>query len=192
MVMRIIAGRFRSRQLISPKDAQTTRPIASHVKESLFNLLRGHIEDQCFLDLFSGTGTIGLEALSRGASHVYFVERDRETAGRLQQNIKTLGVEDQTTIITGDALGPVCLASITKPIHIASFDPPYALLRTEEELLRLQSQMERIAELMDKDGYLVLRTEWPFKNHPLPTPNQTIGPETHDYKTMALHFYQPE
>ena len=192
MAIRIIAGRFRSRQIIAPKNAQTTRPIVSHVKESLFNLLRGHIENQPFLDLFAGTGTIGLEALSRGASRAYFVERDRDSIHRLKQNIQNLNLQNETTIITGDALSPLALASITENIHIATLDPPYPLLQSEENLLRLQSQMERLTPIIDDDGYLILRTEHPFNQYPLPNPETMAGPETHPYKSMALHFYQPK
>ena len=191
--MRIISGRFRSRRLISPKDDTTTRPIADRVKESLFNLLRGHIEDEVVIDFFAGTGTIGLEALSRGAERVMFVEQDRETLRRLEQNIEALGVANEAMVVAGDALGPICLATAPESAHVATFDPPYALLRDDgaDGIGRLIAQMQRVAEtILDGDGFLVLRTEWPFFDREIPRSEKLLGPETHEYKTMALHLYQ--
>ena len=76
--MRIIAGEFKKRKLQGPPDDTTTRPIPDMVKEALFNILRGHPEDGAVLDCFAGTGSIGLEALSRGAPRCVFVERDKK------------------------------------------------------------------------------------------------------------------
>lgn len=225
--MQINSGRFRSRRLLSPRD-KTTRPIPARVKESLFNLLRGHFEGENIGDFFAGTGTIGLEALSRGAAKVLFVERDRETVERLHKNIEDLGLEDDAIVMAGDALGPMCLASAPGSLHVVTFDPPYALLRETEGMALMMAQMERVAEqLLDADGYLVLRTEWPFgvmvdvrddgvegddadgdelggeddgveevckgifedRSAELVSA-KLLGPETHVYKTMALHLYQ--
>ncbi len=187
--MRIIAGQFRSRKIISPRDL-STRPIADRVKEALFNHLRGHVEDMIFIDFFAGTGTIGLEAISRGAKQVQFVEYDRETVSRLQENIDTFDVDDLCIVTSMDALGPACLVQSPTPVHIATFDPPYPLLKDDAGIEQIVTQMERVAEIMDDDGFLILRTEWPFFDRELPTSSKLLGPETHTYKTMALHFYQ--
>lgn len=167
-----------------------TRPISDRVKESLFNLLRGHIEDAAFIDLFAGTGSIGLEALSRGASNVLFVERDRKAIARLKQNIETLDVADECTVSQADALGPLWLNQAPQPAHIITMDPPYALLRDPESTQLVINQMDRVASLLDDDGYLILRTEWPYLDRDIPAAESLLGPETHDYKSMALHFYQ--
>jgi len=207
--MRIISGYLKRRVLISPRD-KTTRPFPDRMKESLFNLLRGHTEDVNVLDLFSGTGTIGFEAISRGAKHVLFVERDRETARRIHENAESLDVIDQIDIYTGDALGPALLPRIQQtPIHLIFFDPPYPMFYDPDGIPALISQMERLSSCLTEDGYLIVRTELPFdakmepddKNgmKPVPildcplqelTPSGLIGPETHTYKSMALHFYQ--
>lgn len=177
--------------MISPKDDTTTRPITDRVKESLFNLLRAHIEDENIIDFFAGTGTIGLEALSRGAQQVMFVEQDRETLRRLEQNIEALGVASEAMVVAGDALGPICLTRAPESVHVATFDPPYALLQDADGMGRVIAQMERVAEtILDEDGYLVLRTEWPFFDRAVPRSEKLDGPETHEYKTMALHLYQ--
>ena len=92
--MRIIAGTHRGRTLLAPADAETTRPITDRVKENLFNRLHslGVLGYGRVLDVFCGTGSMGLEALSRGADHCTFVDRDRDAIDRLQQNLDTLGI----------------------------------------------------------------------------------------------------
>lgn len=189
--MRIIAGEFRSRRLASPPESLPTRPITDRVKEAVFNLLRGHFEDQAILDCFAGSGSIGLEALSRGASHCLFVEQSRVCAKTLSANIETLGVKDRCDIVIGDALSPTLLARIRQQPHVIFFDPPYALAEDEEQWPRLFEQMIRLAEHMDPEGFLVLRTAWPLEGVALEQA-QLIGPETHDYNTMAVHLYQPK
>ncbi|KAA0215075.1 MAG: hypothetical protein DYG94_10750 [Leptolyngbya sp. PLA3] len=160
--MRIIAGRYRSRKLLSPPDRSPTRPLPDRVRESIFNLLRGHFDDAVVLDGFAGVGTFGLEAASRGASRVILVERDRRVAGVLQQNIGLLKAGDCAEVVIGDALGPACLARCPTPIKIAFLDPPYDLVRTPEGWERVRGQMARIVALLSDDGYAMVRTPWPF------------------------------
>lgn len=160
--MRIIAGRYRSRKLLSPPDRSPTRPLPDRVRESIFSLLRGHFDDAVVLDGFAGVGTFGLEAASRGASRVIMVERDRRVAGVLQQNIDTLKAGDFAEVVIGDALGPACLTRCPTPINIAFLDPPYELVRTAEGWERVRGQMARIVALLSDDGYAMVRTPWPF------------------------------
>lgn len=203
--MRIIAGQFKGRRLQSPPNDET-RPITDRVKESLFNHLRGHIEDQNVIDLFAGTGSIGLEAISRGAGRVLFVEKSRPTADALRANIEALDVKDQCQVFVGDALGPACLSLAPRPAHLLFMDPPYALTIRRETMNAIFNQMARAASVLDDDAYLVLRTPWPLRPHmkrdessphatEAPEPislerDGLIGPETHEYGSMAIHFYQ--
>ena len=92
--MRIIAGEFRGRKLLPPQ-GQQTRPITDRVKQSLFDILAPSIEGAVVFDCFAGTGSLGLEALSRGASRAVFFERDRSAVRLLQENIRALGVSDR-------------------------------------------------------------------------------------------------
>jgi 16S rRNA (guanine(966)-N(2))-methyltransferase RsmD len=163
--MRIIAGEFRSRKLFTPRDASVTRPIPDRVKESLFGLLRGHTEDATVFDAFAGTGAIGLEAISRGATRCVFVERDRRIAEILRKNIDALGVGERAEVVVGDALGPGALARCPRPVKLAFFDPPYPLVRDPAGWPRVRTQVERIINLLTEDGFLVLRTPWPFSLH---------------------------
>lgn len=188
--MRIIAGEFRSRRLASPPESLPTRPITDRVKEAMFNLLRGHFEEQAVVDCFAGSGSIGLEAISRGAAHCLFVEQSRVCAKTLAANIEALGVKDRSDLVIGDALSPTLLVRIRQQPHVIFLDPPYALAEDETQWPRLFEQMVRLAEHMDPEGYLVLRTAWPLEGVALEHA-RIVGPETHDYNTMAVHLYQP-
>ncbi len=170
--MRIISGEFRRRQLISPKDASTTRPIPDRVKESVFSILRGHFEGARVLDAFAGSGSIGLEALSRGASFVLFVERDKAAATLLEQNIELLGCGDRCEVLRADAIGPATFARCPRPLDLAFFDPPYPLVEDPASWDRIRGQVGRVADLLTQVGFVALRTPWPFRQA-LPDPAAT-------------------
>ncbi len=138
-----------------------TRPFPDMVKEAMFNLLRGHFEGESVLDCFSGTGTVGLEAASRGASRVVCVERDRRVCKVLEENIEMLGAEDEVEVVIGDALGPATIHRCPKPVHIIFFDPPYPMVRDEADWARVKTQFTRLISMLDDTGYAVLRTPWP-------------------------------
>ena len=99
--MRVIAGKAKGRKLRSaPGD--TTRPITDRAKESLFNILGGEVVDALFLDLFAGTGSVGIEALSRGARRAVFVERNRRAIETIKENLKITGLADQAELTRDD------------------------------------------------------------------------------------------
>lgn len=160
--MRIIAGEFRSRQLVTPADSEVTRPIPDRVKESLFAILRGHTEGATVFDAFSGTGAIGLEAISRGAARCVMVEKDKRIAAILQKNIDNLGVRDRAELVIGDALGPGALARCPRPVKLVFLDPPYPLVRDPLGFKRIMAQLGQLVQRLDPEGYAVLRTPWPF------------------------------
>lgn len=132
------------------------------VRESLFGILRGHTEGVAVFDAFAGTGSIGLEAISRGASRCVFVERDRSSVELLRRNIASLGVEDRCEVVAGDALGPGALARCPVPVHLVFMDPPYALVRDPTGWRRVKAQFEQLVRRLDEGGFAVLRTPWPF------------------------------
>lgn len=121
--MRVIAGSARGRKLSAP-DGRGTRPITDRAKEGIFNMLGPIIElDGCrVLDLFAGSGSFGIECLSRGAAHVTFVERNRAAAATIQQNLDAIGFADQATVLTAAVESVVRTAS---PVELAFCDPPY-------------------------------------------------------------------
>ncbi|MCB9845915.1 MAG: RsmD family RNA methyltransferase [Phycisphaeraceae bacterium] len=160
--MRIIGGEFKRRLLESPPDADTTRPMPDLVREALFNLLRGHTEDVAVVDLFAGTGSIGLEAISRGARRCVFVESNRRVGRIIERNILSLGVAERCHVLFADALGPQAIAACPRPLHLAFVDPPYAIVRDPDGWHKVKRQMSRLAALLDDDGFAVLRTPWPL------------------------------
>jgi 16S rRNA (guanine966-N2)-methyltransferase len=129
--MRITGGTFRSRAISSPRGDET-RPTSDRVREALFSILTSRadgpaLEGARVLDLYAGTGALGLEALSRGAAQVVFVERRRETLTALRANIASLGVEKETRVISrsvesvmGEAVGDL------GAFDVIFADPPYA------------------------------------------------------------------
>lgn len=123
--MRIVSGTAGGRRLVVP-DGTTTRPTTDRVREATFNVLfsMNAIENATFVDLFAGSGALGLEALSRGAAHVTFVERDRAALAALRTNIETLGFGDQSTILATDALRWLPNAG---HFDVMLVDPPYDL-----------------------------------------------------------------
>ena len=122
--MRIISGTWRSRPLVAPK-GDTTRPTADRTRETLFSMLTsrlGSFEGLQVLDLFSGSGALGLEALSRGAAYCVFVEQDRAALEALESNIAKLGAGSQSEVRRGSAL---MLGPARKPFDLILMDPPY-------------------------------------------------------------------
>ena len=99
--LRIVGGKYRGRQLTYSGDPRT-RPMKDNIREAVFNLIGGFLQDKHVFDLFSGTGAIGLEALSRGAAHTTLIERHFPTAKVIRDNIAELAVESQTTVVTSD------------------------------------------------------------------------------------------
>ena len=123
--MRISGGEWRGRNLRVPQ-GDAVRPTQDRVREALFNMLAPEIAGVEFLDMFAGTGAVGIEALSRGAARATFVERDRRHAAALRENLRVLGVEDRSDVVVADAYR--WMASYAGAgFGIAFADPPYAL-----------------------------------------------------------------
>src|SRR5437870_11200325 len=101
--MRIIAGKYRRRKLKSPPSLQT-RPTSDRLRETLFNVLAPRIKGARFLDLCSGSGAVGIESLSRGATHATFVDQSRRMCASIEANLKALGVnEDEIEVVASEA-----------------------------------------------------------------------------------------
>ncbi|MCA9309601.1 MAG: RsmD family RNA methyltransferase [Phycisphaerales bacterium] len=200
-MIRIITGEFKGRRLETPRDASKTRPLPDRVRTAIFNMLAGHYEGQAFVDAFAGTGSFGLEAISRGASHCLFIERDRQIAGLLRQNIESLGVGDRAELMHADALGLAVQARCPRPVHVINFDPPYPMMEDPQQRRLILEQFTRLAEHLDEDGFALLRTPHPFyeprrEDEPISARVEVdmalpglAGPETHVYGSTAVHWY---
>lgn len=126
--MRIIAGKYRGRNLKSPPSLEV-RPTSDRLRETLFNVIAPRIEAARFLDLCAGSGAVGIEALSRGAAYVTFVDRSRRMCGLIEANLDLCGVpEDETEVVCSEAEDFLRQAPARKrgPWDIIFFDPPYA------------------------------------------------------------------
>jgi 16S rRNA (guanine(966)-N(2))-methyltransferase RsmD len=151
--VRIIAGELRSRRIVAPP-GRATRPMLDRVREAVFSSLQPRLEDATVLDLFAGSGSLGLEALSRGARHVRFVERGAPALAALRKNVDALGVRDRTAIVAGDAMKP---ATWGPEAHVVFLDPPYALLEDERARL-LRTIGSLVGEHLAPAGVVVLHT----------------------------------
>lgn len=116
--MRVIAGEFRSRSIKSVPGL-AVRPTPDRLREALFNVLAPRISGAVFLDCYAGSGSVGIEALSRGARRAIFIERDGQALGVLRGNLKSLGIEDKATVAR--------VLSKEQLADIAFIDPPYHL-----------------------------------------------------------------
>lgn len=132
--MRIVAGEFRGRRIEAP-DSHDTRPTTDRVREALMSSIHsaiGGFAGVRVLDAFAGSGALGLEALSRGASHVVFYETERRAQRALQSNIETLGVGSRSTVARADVLKAIARGSVLGgPFGLLLLDPPYTLRRNE-------------------------------------------------------------
>jgi len=141
--MRIIAGRYRSRQIVAPT-GDATRPTSDRLRETLFNVLAPRIVDCVFLDLFSGSGAIGIEALSRGARQVYAIDRDKKAARAIEKNVEALEIGGELVFVqTNVADGLRILAA--DQFDIAVLDPPYREHGIYEQSFRLMGDLQLAA-----------------------------------------------
>lgn len=149
--MRVIGGFYRSRKLVG-FDGLDVRPTADRVKESLFNILSVKIIGASFLDAFSGTGSIGIEAISRGAGFVEFIDCSDKSASIIQKNLKNLGLSNK--VIKSDTLSYL---KKSQPFDIIFIDPPY-----KGELGKNALEIIGERELLTDNGIAVYEHEEPF------------------------------
>jgi 16S rRNA (guanine(966)-N(2))-methyltransferase RsmD len=143
--MRVIAGKYKSRRLDAPQGMQT-RPTSDQLRETLFNVVAPSIEGSVWLDLFAGSGAIGIEALSRGARSVYFVEAAGPAARTIRKNLQTLEIENGTEVIERDVSNALrMLDSQAVTCDFVFLDPPYRKMGDYEQVLGFLSQSQLLA-----------------------------------------------
>jgi 16S rRNA (guanine966-N2)-methyltransferase len=191
--MRIIAGRHRGRPILGP-DSVATRPITDRAKQSLFDILAPRIEGAAVYDLFAGTGSMGLECLSRGAAKVTFFERDRSALARLRKNLTALGELAKSIIIDkdifrwfGEGVVRVERSRVVQPTADLIFlDPPYAFVR--ENTTELRSLAHALAtHHLKPDGILIFRHD---RSDTLDLPGLAVF-DQRIYGSMAIDLLQP-
>lgn len=176
MRVRLIAGKFGGRFLDAP-DTSKTHPMGERIRGSLFNIL-GDLSGQTVLDAFAGTGSIGLEALSRGATHVTFIERDRIAAKVIANNVHTLGVKTQTSIIKTSVSNWLETSEKTN-FDLIIADPPYHDLQL--------ATVSRLAASLKPKGLMILSLPG---RESAPTVNGVVVVDKRSYGDAALAFYR--
>jgi 16S rRNA (guanine966-N2)-methyltransferase len=181
--MRIVAGRFRGLKLETP-GTQSIRPTSDRVREALFSILMHRIPGAHVLDLFAGTGALGLEALSRGAAQAVFVDQGAEAVRIIRANIMKLRVSEQTQVFRGEVKQIISRLAQRKCVFDLIFlDPPYGKGHIETTLSPL-------ASLTRPDTLLV--AEHSVKERLPPNPAHWHSIETRSYGNTAISFYAIE
>ena len=154
--MRVISGSARGRRLLTPKDWHI-RPTSDRVKESLFNILTallGNFSGLRLLDVFAGTGNLGIEALSRGAAAAVFIDENREAVTLVKKNLELAGFADRSKVLQKEALSALkWLEKSEGPFGLVFLDPPYQVGLSEKVLEYLAS-----AELIDESSMVIAET----------------------------------
>lgn len=149
--MRVSGGILKGRKIKFTQPQKQLRPTPSKVREAIFDILRGRIENASFLDLYAGTGAIGFEALSRGASEVVFVEAKRSYANRITQIAEQYGFEEKAKVITNQVLNYIQLAGLNNlTFDIIFLDPPYHT----DEVIHALSEIERSGILKESGAVI--------------------------------------
>ncbi len=189
--MRIIAGEFRRRKLlVSP--GLTTRPITDRVKETLFELIGEELVDRNVADVFAGTGSLGLEALSRGAKSVVFIESDRRAFELLQQNVATLGVGERVLCWRTDAIRSSFHPKGVDPFlpfDVVFFDPPYRMALALQSGTPLYEALGRLAReaVTARDALLYFRAP---EDAQLNLPESWTPEKVIAISSMAIHVFR--
>lgn len=183
--MRVIAGTAKGRKLNSvPGD--TTRPIADRVKSALFSILTSQdaLRNSRWLDLFGGTGAVGIEALSRGAAAVVFVERDSRAVRVLGQNLSHTGLAGRAHVVRGDAFGYLARPAL-EPFDVIYIAPPQYRELWEKALLAVDSR----PELLTETGQVIVQIH-PREDKPDLPLTHLVRYDERQYGSTRLLFYE--
>lgn len=149
--MRVISGKARGLKLNTPKN-QDVRPTTDRVKENLFNMINSYIMDSNVLDLFAGTGSLGIECLSRGAKNCVFVDISKESISIVKSNIKKARVDNESVVLNADFKDAVSRLQVQKnKFDIIFMDPPYYKEMFVDALQKIDN-----AELLNEEGIIVV------------------------------------
>ncbi len=182
--MRVISGKARGCKLKAP-EGTLTRPTADRIKETLFNIISADLYDCCFLDVFSGSGAIAIEALSRNAKQAVLIENSNEAVSVIKQNLNHTKLYENAEILKNDVFVALKLLGQKKrSFDIIFIDPPYAsnlYLKVIENIVQFG--------ILNKNGYII--AEYSAKDEPINAEGLKIY-RIKDYKTTKLVFYNWE
>ncbi len=185
--MRIIAGEAKGRRIKAPR-GRMTRPMRDFVREAVFSMLGQRTAGARVLDLFAGSGSLGLEALSRGASRVVFVDRGSEPGRVIRDNLERLGMADRGLVVRAEALDYLRKARFPeRPFHLIFIDPPFKIdVKYRQEMLKMLAQ----------GGFLLpsamVVMEAPLRSPPPDPPAGICFRERRKYGESAVDIYVRE
>ncbi|HHU83774.1 MAG TPA: 16S rRNA (guanine(966)-N(2))-methyltransferase RsmD [Clostridiales bacterium] len=175
--MRVISGSAKGRKLITLDGDEITRPTGEKVKEAIFSSIHFDLPDANVLDLFGGSGQMGIEAVSRGAKHADIIDKNRDAIAVINQNVKSTGLEKSITVKQSDALSYI--ENTRNTYDIAILDPPYA----SDLLLRI---LPLLVSKMNENGIIICETE--AENLPENVGNFELYRKKKYSKTNVYHY----
>lgn len=185
MTLRILGGNLRGRSLLTPKGART-RPTTSMLRKAVFDILQDSIQEAQFLDLFAGSGAMGIEALSRGAAHASFVEADRQAFRIIHENLKQLQLSAQASVYSASVSEMLKkFLKEGKNFNMIYADPPYHMISFYEELLHFVDT----SSLLLPGGTLFLESLSPSPLKPSHF-NSLIFKDERRFGSSLLHQYR--
>ena len=185
MTLRVISGKVRGLKLDTPKN-QDVRPTTDRVKESLFNMINPYIRESNVLDLFAGTGSLGIECLSRGAKNCVFVDKSRESINIVKSNVKKARVENESTILNIDFKDAVKrLSTQNQKFDVIFMDPPYY----ENMFIDCLKSIDEL-NLLHEDGIIVV--EHDTKDQFEETIGRLVKTRDKKYGNTTITFYKCE
>ena len=179
--MRVISGSARGRRL-KELQGMDTRPTTDKVKESLFNIIQFDLEGRRVLDLFGGTGQLGIEALSRGSAHCTFVEKRRDALVLLKENLSITNLQNQARVVPGDALA--FLSSCREKFDVILLDPPY-----HTDLMDKSIESILLFDILAEHGIMVCETAADRELPPLPEEKFEPG-RSYRYGQIKLSIFR--
>lgn len=182
--MRVIAGRARGRRLKAPP-GMDTRPITDMIKEALFNVLGDTVEGTCFLDLFAGSGSVGIEALSRGAAKAVFIDKSLASVEIIKENLANCGFSQGFEVYRNDIFKALDLLERRQMIFdLIYIDPPF----TQEDLFdKVMYKLDK-TNVLSECGIMIIRTR---RKKQLPSNLNSLDEyRVNDYGESTLHYYR--
>ncbi|MFU0823922.1 16S rRNA (guanine(966)-N(2))-methyltransferase RsmD [Clostridium sp.] len=185
--MRIIAGIAKGKKLLPP-DGMQTRPTLDRVKENIFNIIQNRIEDAVVIDVFAGTGSLGLEAVSRGAKECYLVDKHPTTFKNLKENVKNLRFEDKCVCLNKDSyMALKDLGKKKKIFDLIFIDPPYA-----KEMIPPAIKIVHEESLLHKDGLIVTKIDSSEKIYEGDEKIKIVDHRKYGNTTVCFYKYKEE
>jgi 16S rRNA (guanine966-N2)-methyltransferase len=187
--LRIIGGKARGRR-IRAVPGDTTRPITDKVRQALFNIIGPDILGAAFLDLFAGTGSVGIEALSRGAGYVHFIELNRQPVAIIRENLKSTGLEQGSVVTHGDAFTFLERQANTEFDYVYVAPPQYKEMWSKALLV-----LDRNTKLLSEDAWVIVQIH-PIEYKPigedLPLENLVEFDQRHYGSTLLVFYSKPD